>query len=273
MTNRTILRPRPGEGRRPAPATEPIMAVPVSGNPASQAPPIEPIQSAAHEAGANPVALNDLLISGRNVILQAGAPLLTLAAGLKNTTRQTDVAALRREATQQMQMFRQRLSAASVPEEDSNMASYVVCTFVDATVLNTAWGAQSGWSSQSLLTAFHQETAGDAKFFQILEHVRTNPARYIDLIELLAVCLAFGFEGKYRLDERGHAKLGELRREVFNLIRDYRPHRYDELPPRWRGAQQTRNPLLRFVPWWIVAACGLVALVVGFVWFHTQRSY
>ena len=68
----------------------------------------------------------------------------------------------------------------------------------------------------------------------LLEHVRTNPARYIDLIELLGVCLAFGFQGKYRLEERGHAKLGELQREVANLIRDYRPPLYDGLSPRWR---------------------------------------
>jgi type VI secretion system protein ImpK len=242
-------------------------------SPASQELQIEPVQSAAHEAGANPVALNDFLSAGRNAILQACAPLLTLAAGLQKTTRPADAAALRREATRQMQMFRQRLSAASVPEEDSNMASYVVCTFVDAAVLNTPWGAQSGWSSQSLVTAFHQESVSGVKFFQILEHVRTNPARYINLIELLGVCLAFGFQGKYRLEERGHAKLGELQRELANLIRDYRPPRYDGLSPRSRGAQQTRNPMLRFVPWWIVAACGLVVLVVGFVWFHTHRSY
>jgi type VI secretion system protein ImpK len=266
----TILRPRPGAGRRPAPAVASIVAMPVSviRGPASEAPRIESFQSAAHEARASPVALNDFLISGRNAILQAGAPLLTLAVRLQTTAHKADVATLRREATREMQMFRQRLSAASVPEEDSNVASYVVCTFVDATVLDAPWGAQSGWSSQSLLMAFHQETVGGEKFFQILEHVRTNPARYIDLIELLGVCLAFGFEGKYRLDERGHAKLRELQREVFNLIRDYRPRRYDGLSPRWRGLR-TRNPLLRFVPGWIVAACVLVVLLVGFVWFHT----
>ncbi len=260
----TILRPRPGAGRRP-------VAMPVSAirGPASELPQIESFHSAAHEARADPVALNDLLISGRNAILRAGAPLLTLAARLRTTAHQADVAALRGEATREMQMLRQCLSAASVPEEDSNVASYVVCTFVDATVLSTPWGAQSGWSSQSLLMAFHQETAGGEKFFQVLEHVRTNPARYIDLIELLGVCLAFGFEGKYRLDERGHAKLGELQREVFNLIRDYRPHRYDGLSPRWLGLRQIRNRLLRFVPWWIVAVCVLVVLVIGFVWFHT----
>jgi len=107
----------------------------------------------------------------------------------------------------------------------------------------------------------------------LLEHVRTNPARYIDLIELLGACLAFGFQGKYRFEERSHAKLGELQREVANLIRDYRPPRSDGLSPRWRGAQRTRKTMLRFVPWWIVAVCSLIALVVGFVWFHAQPSY
>ncbi len=67
-------------------------------------------------------------------------------------------------------------------------------------MLNTPWGAQSDWSTQSLLVTFHREAAGGEKFFQILDRVSGEPQRYRALLELLYVCLALGFEGKYRLD-------------------------------------------------------------------------
>ena len=33
-----------------------------------------------------------------------------------------------------------------------------------------------------------------------------------------------------------------------------------ELSPRWRGLEDRRNPLIRYVPWWVVGAAALAAL-------------
>ena len=95
---------------------------------------------------------------------------------------------------------------AGVVAEDAIVARYVLCTFVDSAVLNTPWGAQGDWAGQSLLVIFHKEVSGGEKFFSILDRLRSNPSRYIDLIELVYVCLALGYEGKYRHDPQGHGR-------------------------------------------------------------------
>ena len=265
----TILRPRPGAGRRPAPPARPVSAPPEVS--IERAAPAQTPRTSAHSGALEGApAFVEFVASGRNPILQAAAPLLTFAARLQTSARQSDVAALRLQVAHGIRAFEDGLKASGIASEDALVARYVLCTFVDSAVLNTPWGAQSDWSGHSLLATFHRETGGGEKFFQILERLRADPARYIDLIELLYMCLALGFEGKYRLDERGHAKLAELQHEVYRQIRELRGLREQELSPRWHGVQDTRNPLLRFVPWWMAAAAGLVVLVIGFVWFQAR---
>ena len=135
--------------------------------------------------------------------MQAATPLLVLAGRLRGQISQADVDALRRQTTQEIRAFEDRAKMSAVPPEDVLAARYALCTVIDEAVLNTPWGAQSGWSTQSLLVTFHREASGGEKFFQILDRVSADPSRYLSLLELLYVCLALGFEGKYRLDERG----------------------------------------------------------------------
>ena len=73
-----------------------------------------------------------------------------------------------------------------------------------------------------MLSTFHQETSGGEKFFLILDRIRQEPARNIDLLELYALCLAMGFEGKYRIQDNGRVRLDALREEVFHAIRGQR---------------------------------------------------
>lgn len=138
--------------------------------------------------------------------------------------------------------------------------------------MNTPWGAQSGWSLQSLLVTFHRETSGGEKFFQVLERVSGDPRRYLSLLELLYVCLALGFEGKYRLDERGASKLAEIRSDLYRRIQSVRGPGDTDLSPHWRGVEDRRNAVLRFVPLWVVAAASLAVLIGAYIYFSNALS-
>lgn len=249
----TVLRPRPGGARRGG-APQPRAASADS-------------QGAAPSSGNLDVA--DFLSGGRNLILRAAMPLLAIASRLQSTVAQADVGSLRTQAMQEMRTFDDRLRAANVSPEDALVARYLLCTFFDSAVLNTPWGAQSDWSGQSLLVVFHKEKSGGEKFFQILERLSAQPSRYIDLIELQYVCLALGYEGMYRIDERGKAKLAELQHGLFRTIRDTRQLREEELSPHWQGIEDKRNPIFRYVPWWIVACVGLAIIVIAFVIYNS----
>jgi type VI secretion system protein ImpK len=175
------------------------------------------------------------------------------------------VLALRQQAVQEIRSFEDRLRAASVSREDALVARYVLCTFVDTAVLNTPWGAQSDWASQSLLVLFHKEVSGGTKFFEIVERVRADPSRYGSLIELLYVCLALGYEGKFRHDSQGPARLSQLQHELFELLRARRSLQGEDLSPHWRGVEDRRNPVMRYVPWWVVALGAVALLTLAFI--------
>jgi type VI secretion system protein ImpK len=244
----TILRPRPGR-RGVGPREIPAAASP----PPSFAPPV-----ASARAG---IGIAEAPAGGQNPLLHAAVPLLVLAGRLRTQAAQTDIANLRAQAVNEMRAFEDRLRVAGVPSEDAMAARYALCTVIDEAVLNTPWGAQSDWAGQSLLVTFHRESGGGDKFFRIMERVIGEPARYVALLELLHACLALGFEGRYRLDEHGPARLAEVRQNLYRVIQTVRGSAEGDLSPHWRGVEDRRSPVVRFVPLWVVAAaCALVLL-------------
>jgi type VI secretion system protein ImpK len=261
----TVLRPRPGAGRRAGAETS------VGGGFGQPAPRAATPSMQASFSG-SPANLADFLAGARNPIIQAAAPLLTLGARLSTAVQQANIATLRQQAVQEVRAFEDRMRTAGVVPEDAVVARYVLCTFVDTAVLNTPWGAQGDWAGQSLLVLFHKEVSGGEKFFDILDRLRGNPSRYIDLIELAYVCLALGYEGKYRHDPSGQGQLSQLQRDLYRIIQEQRQVRDEGLSPHWKGVEDRRNPIIRYVPWWIIAAVGLAILTGTFIVLHTKLA-
>jgi type VI secretion system protein ImpK len=271
----TILRPRPGARRpSPAPAGGPAPAAPPPAPPSYQPTPPLPRHASAPAPSAPTGApgFNEFLLTGINPLVQAAIPLLVLAGRLRGQVAQADVEALRRQTIQEVRSFEDRARQAGVPAEDTMAARYALCTAIDEAVLNTPWGSQSGWSSQSLLVTFHREAFGGEKFFQILERVSSEPGRYLHLLELLYLCLALGFEGRYRLDDRGQSQLADIRLDLFRRIQAHRGAVAQDLSPRWKGVQDKRNNIVRLVPLWVVATACAAILVITLIVLNARLS-
>lgn len=262
----TILRPKPG--RRAAAQRDPIPAAPAS-TPA-------PVQWSSLSSASAPLGVSerkpaeiprDALVGGSNLLVAAAAPLLMLAGRLRGEIAHSNVEALRLQLDTEIRAFEEHLRQASVAPDDAIAARYILCTVLDEAVLNTPWGAQSGWAGRSLLVTFHRESSGGEKFFQILERVTSEAPRYVGLLELLHACLALGFEGRYRLDERGALRLAEIRQNVYRVIQSVRGSGEADLSPQWRGVQDRRNPVVRLVPLWVVASACVALLFGAFVLF------
>ncbi|MEJ2140736.1 MAG: type VI secretion system protein TssL, long form, partial [Gammaproteobacteria bacterium] len=98
--------------------------------------------------------------------------------------------------------------------------------------------------------------------------IQQEPERNIDLLELMYLCLALGFEGQYKVQERGQSQLAGIQDDLFRLIRRIRGDFERRLSPQWEGLQDRRNTLTRFVPLWVVASV-LAAVVLGmFMYFR-----
>jgi type VI secretion system protein ImpK len=176
-----------------------------------------------------------------------------------------DAEGLRTKALEDLRRFEDRARAVGVPNETMLAARYVLCAALDEAVLATPWGAQSGWGENTLLVVLHREAWGGEKFFEMLERLGADPGRHLELMELQYYCMAFGFCGKYQLLDRGHVRLAEVQTATYRQIRDLRGVAPAELSRHWRGVSDRRNPLIRYVPWWIVAATALALVAISFV--------
>jgi type VI secretion system protein ImpK len=255
----TVFRPRPGAGKRGADRP--------TGAPPEPRPAPMP-QGRAAMAG----AIRDFSAAGLNPLVQAASPVLILMGRLRTSLSNPDVAGLRRQALDQIREFEERARTGGVANEVALAARYVLCAALDEAVLSTPWGGQSEWAAQTLLVTLHRETWGGEKFFDMLERTWGDPSRHINLMELQYLCLALGFAGKYAVADRGHARLAEIQSELYRRIRTYRGVPAPELSLHWRGMQDRRNPLVRYVPWWVIGAFTLVVLTATFIWYHTRLN-
>jgi type VI secretion system protein ImpK len=194
-------------------------------------------------------------------LVRAAAPVLLIVAQLRNSIERADVTALRREVAEEIDRFQQDAQKAGVEAGDIIAGRYVLCSTVDETVLMTPWGSRSEWSANSLLNQYHNETWGGEKVFVILDRIRANPEKKLQLIILIHACLMLGFEGRYRVLERGRDQLEDLRNELSRTIRRYSKAKETEPLSKDASGEAKGRRLSNYVPIWMVAV-GTISLLV-----------
>jgi type VI secretion system protein ImpK len=198
--------------------------------------------------------------SGLNRLVRAANPLLDLVVPLRHTAQPPDLGQLRERLAAAIRSFETEARDSGVPLESIAAARYALCTLLDEAISGTAWGS-GVWGSRSLLVAFHNEASGGEKFFLVLQRLSQDPARHLDLLELMYLCLALGLEGRFRLAEGGQAQLATLRERLLALIRQHRGPLETDLSPHWRGAAAPAASPLRRTPVWVLAAVAGVLLL------------
>ena len=256
----TVLRPKPGAGKRAPPAAAPP--------PAPQAPP--PRRAASPAPAPLPASDTGVLHGagqGLNPLVSAAVPLLLMVGGMRSSTIQGDVPALRRQALEEIRRFEESARAAGIANEVIIAGRYALCAALDEAVLATPWGAHSDWAQQTLLNTLHREAYGGEKFFEMLDRIAQDPARRIDLIELQYLCIALGFTGKFSLLDQGLPRLEAKQHETFQRIRSVREPTEEELSLHWRGVEDRRNRLVRYLPWWVALAASLAVIAGSYLFF------
>lgn len=236
--NRTIIMPSPG-GRTSA---------------------AQP-SGAAARPGAAPEIAPPAINLGLNPLLAAANPLLNLVPQLRSTLSHPDPAGLKEALAHHIRQFESRAKAAGIAPEKVIASRYVLCTLLDETAASTPWGGSGMWSGHSLLVMFHNETWGGEKVFQLLGKLAENPAANRDILELMYVCLALGFEGRYRVIDNGRSQLEALRERLAQLLHNQRGEYERDLSAHWQGSAVKRSPVLESLPLWVAGAIAGVVLV------------
>jgi len=205
-----------------------------------------------------------LLSMPGNPLLGAASTLLSIVVPLRTSPVHRNVTELQDQMATAIRQAELKLREARVPPEIASTARYILCAFIDETVMNTAWGSNSAWAGKSLLSIFHNETGGGEKFFTLLDRMEQQPRANIDLLELCFVCLCLGFRGKYGLASNGQSVLEQMRHRLYQSIADTRGDHPTALSDQWQPARDERSALQQYVPLWVVGAVTAALCAVVF---------
>ena len=104
---------------------------------------------------------------------------------------------------------------ARIPEQDMIDAKFALAAFADEVIFNSNWPGRTQWLQNPLQFQFFQlNTAGDG-FFANLDNLYGQRGRN-HVAEIYFLCLALGFQGKYRL--RQQEGLGAVIEGVGNYV-------------------------------------------------------
>jgi type VI secretion system protein ImpK len=177
---------------------------------------------------------------------------------------------LRRQLLARVEEFEVEARAGGVPRPKIVAARYLLCTFIDEAVAATPWGASDAWSERTLLQEFHDEPWGGEKAFKLLERMGEDIAANADVLELFYVCLALGFEGRYRGKPNGRAQLDAIATRLVHAVRPTISQQTSRtLSLRWTGVA-IRDRALSVVPLWAVYVFGAVIVVAAMLAFNAR---
>ena len=244
----TMMIPKPG-GRRAAPAPAAGQAMTLD-----TAAVLSDVEDGGAPVGPNPLVAN-------------ASVLLNTVPTIRRSLNHADPAGLREYLLRAITEFEQRARAAGASPEHVLISRYALCTMIDEAVANMPWGASPEWVQRSLLVTLHREGFGGEKFFQLLDKAMEDPRRNIDLLELMYVCIALGFQGRYRVMDNGRQQLDALRDRLHEVIRRERGEFERDLSGKWKGVQRVAKPLVRRLSVWLVLAAVALLLFVLYLVF------
>lgn len=237
---------------------------------APQAPAPAPAPSAPLSPGFRPLddaALMAMTAVSDNPLVTAAAPILAMVVRVRDLTHHRDVESLRERVIAEMQRFEAATVRAGLSAAQIRNAGYALCATVDDVVLATSWGNQSLWAHKSLVSTIQKETWGGERFFDLLDQMAEVPDRHLMELELFYLCLSLGFEGKFRVSQRGYSELAKLRDRLYRVIRKQRGEAERDLSPHWRGQADGFRPLAATVPLWLPAVLIAALLAALYAWF------
>jgi type VI secretion system protein ImpK len=206
--------------------------------------------------------VDELVAPNANPIMRAAGPLLQLLGRLRVALMRASFASLMEQVADAVKFFETDIRSAGISEYQANTAKYILCATADDIVQHIPTEERHVWTQYSMLSRFFGERVGGVRFFEILDHLKTDPLVNYPVLELQHACMALGFQGMHRTSANGLGSLQLIQRNLYELLRRVRPKSGADLSPHWRGQQLANRRQRARVPVWMVAAV-VAALLTG----------
>jgi type VI secretion system protein ImpK len=206
--------------------------------------------------------------AGVNPIVDAASFLFTEMEHLKTSKFNRALNKLQRDLIHEINLFQETIKTHGYNTEYMLVCRYVICAAIDDLIESTPWGGNQNWVAYSLLTAFNQDAHHQEKFFSVMERSIKEPDYYIDLMELMYICLSTGYRGRYRSPEQNPAELEQITNSLYQHIRAHRGDFSKTLSPTLsKPARGNTRKLLRGQEshWtiFLITACIIMSIFIG----------
>jgi type VI secretion system protein ImpK len=167
---------------------------------------------------------------GINPLVDAASQLFSLLSKLKYSDMQLSLSSLQETLAQQLTTFAETITQYDYTPDYIMICRYILCATFDDIIMHAPWGATQ-WDKYALLTTCQQEQPQLNKFFLILERAVAEPTLYIDLMELIYLCLSLGYKGQYRSSEHNQYQLEQVTHQLYKHIQVQRGPLHKTLSP------------------------------------------
>lgn len=214
-------------------------------------------------------------LNPQNPLIALAQPVFNEIAALSQPSSEKQISLFREQLSTKLRQYEIDCGHQGIDQESIIYARYCLCTALDEMVNKTGWQSVGAWSQNSLLAEFYGETKGGEKFFDLLSHLLVHPAKHIQILEVMFVILNLGFEGKYHLEPKGYLQLERIKDSLYQAIRLQRGESETSLSTNWQGFKDVRNPLIKYVPAWVllvVTVLMLASMYAGFKYLADQAG-
>ncbi len=201
-----------------------------------------------------------LIVDMYNPLIMAAKPIITLANAMNQTTSGLSVEQVLYKFSNLLSDFEEQAEKNRASFETIKAGKYCLCAFIDEAAVRAGW-ANEEWSKGSLLFKTFDETWGGERFFEILDTAVQDSEKNIHLIELVYLCLEFGYRGKYHVVKDGDLELEKRKNELSKTIKNNRPNLFGTLFIQDKVEENNQQKSKITIPVWALAI--LCALLIA----------
>jgi type VI secretion system protein ImpK len=177
------------------------------------------------------IQANLAALGGINPLVAMANPILAAVPQIRRTLKHPDAAGLRASLKDQIESLEMSAVSAELDDDSVSAAVYALCALLDESAAATPWGHD--WLDKGLLHDLRGKSDAAEGFFAQLDKLAAEPDKNADLLEFFYVCLALGFEGRYRGVDGGRQALEGTKGQLYGVIARRRP-RPEGLSEHWR---------------------------------------
>jgi len=161
--------------------------------------------------------------SSSNSFLAAAGPLFSLIERLGTSQTLPPIETVWDNIEHELKAFQSRLVMFKSADEHALIAQYLIKATMDELLGKNYLRVHEKPAEFHAFTPLSRDDVGpERRFFDLVEHLKTRPNQYLDLIELAYYCLISGFEGEQHLHTVGRQTLDNLIEELHELIQKNR---------------------------------------------------